>query len=310
MTEQASNLPVLTMTSLAIAELTGKRHDNVLRDIRAMLDDSEEEIDLLSFEDSYLGADGTGRPMYRLPKEWTMTLVTGYSVPLRLRMVRRWEYLEAERAKAQPAPWPININDPKVLRAMLMAYADNVEKLETDKEALEVEKQGLMAEKKDLEHDVDIMVPQVAALHRIALEPANQAPVSLRAAAKNVGVPPKWLVDWMIEHKWLYRGAGEPPGDLIPYQPKITAGYLEMKIVEQVRTSKTNSTVQVTRRFLQPVVTQKGRARLGVELEKCVGVPNTSIRTPKPRKPATKSKPPGRGMNPDAPNGLARADGP
>ena len=29
----------LTMTSREIAELTGKRHDNVMRDIRTMLDD-------------------------------------------------------------------------------------------------------------------------------------------------------------------------------------------------------------------------------------------------------------------------------
>lgn len=36
----------LTMTSREIAELTGKRHDNVMRDIRTMLDDLEHSSNL------------------------------------------------------------------------------------------------------------------------------------------------------------------------------------------------------------------------------------------------------------------------
>ena len=37
---------LISMTSLEIAELTGKRHDNVIRDVRKML----EELNGLSFE--------------------------------------------------------------------------------------------------------------------------------------------------------------------------------------------------------------------------------------------------------------------
>ena len=40
------------MSSLGIAELTGKRHDNVVRDIRTML--KSLNLGLLSFEDTYL----------------------------------------------------------------------------------------------------------------------------------------------------------------------------------------------------------------------------------------------------------------
>lgn len=63
-----------TMSSLEIAEITGKEHRNVLRDIRTMLDDVE--IDQLSFEHVYVDAKGEERPCYRLPKDLTITLVT------------------------------------------------------------------------------------------------------------------------------------------------------------------------------------------------------------------------------------------
>lgn len=85
------------MSSREIAELTGKEHFNVLIDIRKML--SALEMTDLSFQGSY--RDGTGRtlPMYALPKDLTITLVSGYSVPMRHRIVTRWMELEA---KGQP----------------------------------------------------------------------------------------------------------------------------------------------------------------------------------------------------------------
>ena len=42
----------MTMSSVEIAELTGKRHDNVMADIRNMLE--ELELDALSFQGVYL----------------------------------------------------------------------------------------------------------------------------------------------------------------------------------------------------------------------------------------------------------------
>lgn len=73
----STNVP-LTMTSREIAELTGKRHADVMRDIRNMLEDLG--LTERSFASSYV--DGTGRtlPMYDLPKDLTITLVSGYSV--------------------------------------------------------------------------------------------------------------------------------------------------------------------------------------------------------------------------------------
>lgn len=57
----------LTMSSLEIAELTGKRHDNVMRDIKNMLDELGEGV--LSFEDTYINKqNGQEYACFNLPK--------------------------------------------------------------------------------------------------------------------------------------------------------------------------------------------------------------------------------------------------
>ena len=90
---------VQTMSSLEIAELTGKSHSHVLRDIRniegSLSDESKvgfvERINNLGFtvKDS----------VYYLSKRDTLLLVSGYSVELRARIIDRWQELEAQVAK-------------------------------------------------------------------------------------------------------------------------------------------------------------------------------------------------------------------
>ncbi|WP_197273360.1 Rha family transcriptional regulator [Brevundimonas sp. DS20] len=87
-----------TMSSVEIAELTGKRHDNVMRDIKSMLDDLGAAA--LTFEGSYQGANRKQLPCFNLPRRECLILVSGYSVELRARIIDRWEELENERAHA------------------------------------------------------------------------------------------------------------------------------------------------------------------------------------------------------------------
>lgn len=102
----AANAPAatntaLTMSSREIADLTGKRHDHVMRDIGNMLVDLE--IDVPSFGGMSPDAYGRPQPIFNLPHRETLILLTGYSVPMRAKVVDRWTELEAQVARTAPA---------------------------------------------------------------------------------------------------------------------------------------------------------------------------------------------------------------
>jgi len=86
----------VSMTSLEIAERTGKRHDNVMRDIRDMLVELYGEGGLLKFEETHKHPQNSQTyPMYRLPKKECLCLISGYSIPLRMAIITRLEELES-----------------------------------------------------------------------------------------------------------------------------------------------------------------------------------------------------------------------
>lgn len=89
-----------TMSSLEIAELTKKRHADVMRDIRTMLE--QPGLTERSFASSYRDSTGRELPCYNLPRNLTVTLVTGYSIPMRHAVVTRLEELEAQQAPRLP----------------------------------------------------------------------------------------------------------------------------------------------------------------------------------------------------------------
>lgn len=87
-----------TMTSREIAELTGKDHKNVLADIRKMLADLGSAENSANLPDAY----GRPQPVLLLDKEQSLCLVAGYSAPLRMAIIKRWQELEAKTALAIP----------------------------------------------------------------------------------------------------------------------------------------------------------------------------------------------------------------
>ena len=106
------------MSSREIAELTGKQHKDVLYDIRKML----VELGKTSADFSADLPDAYGRPQpaFNLPKRETLILVSGYSIPMRARIIDRWQELEAQVAPA-PAPAPQNS-----MSAVVQVLADSL----------------------------------------------------------------------------------------------------------------------------------------------------------------------------------------
>jgi hypothetical protein len=94
---------VQTMSSKEISVLTGKRHDNVLRDTRNML----QELDLpinskMSYKEYQILEDDKGRiAEILLNKELTLTLVSGYNVKMRHAIIKRWQELETQQPKSK-----------------------------------------------------------------------------------------------------------------------------------------------------------------------------------------------------------------
>jgi phage regulator Rha-like protein len=93
----------LVMDSRDIAELTHKRHADVMRDIRDMFEKMGAKV-RSSFKSTYLDKYGREKPCYRLPYRELLLLLTGYSVPLRAAVIDRWAFLERryknERSKS------------------------------------------------------------------------------------------------------------------------------------------------------------------------------------------------------------------
>ena len=89
---------VQTMTSLEIAELTGKQHKNVMQAIRNM-EPAWEKVTGLKFqlcEKSYLLANGVTKkqPFYQLTKTECLYIATKFNDEARAKLVLRWQELE------------------------------------------------------------------------------------------------------------------------------------------------------------------------------------------------------------------------
>ena len=94
----------LTMSSREIAELTGKRHDHVVRDVREMI--SKLDAPNLGHEQYQEVKDNRGYTSeFKLDHDLTVLLITGYDVNARMLVIRRWKELEAQQAPKLPTSY-------------------------------------------------------------------------------------------------------------------------------------------------------------------------------------------------------------
>lgn len=81
-----------TMSSREIAELCGKEHRHVTRDIEVMC--IQLGIDVTKFGGIYKDSYNRNQTEYHLNKELSITLVSGYDVKTRYKIIIRWQELE------------------------------------------------------------------------------------------------------------------------------------------------------------------------------------------------------------------------
>ena len=78
-----------TITSLEVAELTGKQHKNVLRDIRNIISQLEDGAGPNFRLSEYKDSTGRTLPCYLLTKEGCLCLVGGYDANIRMKSIKQ-----------------------------------------------------------------------------------------------------------------------------------------------------------------------------------------------------------------------------
>ncbi|MBU0917933.1 MAG: Rha family transcriptional regulator [Gammaproteobacteria bacterium] len=175
----------LTMSSREIAELTGKRHDHVMRDIRNMLEELGEDAPKFGamFPDAY----ERPQPGFVLPKDLTITLVSGYSVVMRHRIVTRWQELEQQAAR------------PMTQLEVIAANAQALVMIERQQQAIMATQQQTAANLAKLETAVNEVAHMAASTQVWDHCPQNCEPITkIRGRMlKQYGLP-AWVVDMVM----------------------------------------------------------------------------------------------------------------
>lgn len=219
----------ITMSSREVADLTGKQHHHVVRDIKHNL--AELNMDASKFGCIYLDSSNRKQTEYLLPPDLVMTLLTGYSVPLRHRVVTRLQEIENVSR---------HVAIPQSLPEALRLAADLADK------------------NGELQRLISDQAPKVAAIKRLA---AAGGAICITDAAKQLGLAPSRLFAWLEQHRWIFRRHGCKRW--IAYQPRITSGHMTHKVTAL----KPDPETGIDRAAFDPMITPKGLTRLAELLQ-------------------------------------------
>ena len=181
-----------TMSSVEIAELCQKRHDHVCRDIKNML--GQLNIQSPQIWGDYKDNSGRTYSCYLLPKDLCLTLVSGYNVTLRKRIIDRWLELESHTAPKLPQSFA---------EALRLAA-----QLEEEKEKLNLE--------------LAAAAPKVEFVDRYVTASGS---MTFRQVAKLLGAKEPEFRLFLIENHIMYRLSGT----LTPYHQHTEAGRFEVR---------------------------------------------------------------------------------
>lgn len=223
-----------TMSSLEVAELTGKAHFNVMRDIRSLL---EQKVNQINFElVEYTDKKGEKRSCYNLTKKGCLILASGYDAKLREKIIDRWEELEKEKLQGFVIPGSFS--------QALMLAAKQQEQIEAQKKQI-LEMNAEIVEMKKKTDYLEVIL-------------SSRETVTITQIAQDYGMTAKSFNQLLAELK-IQRKVN---GQWILYSPYITQGYVHSKSVPIVHRDGSKDSV------LNTEWRQKGRIFLYETLKK------------------------------------------
>lgn len=210
------------MTSLQIAEITGKRHADVMKAIRKMEPAwskiNEGNFSLVDYQDK----KGETRPCYSLNKEECLYIATKFNDEARAKLIKRWKELEEQHQK------------PSVPQNYLEALKSLV-KAEEEKQQLALEnkkqqEQIVTISKTNMElgNKITEMLPKVSYYDKIL---QSNATMTVTQIAQDYGMSAmrlnKELESMRIQHKVR--------GQWILFAQFLEGGYVHSRAVDIVR---------------------------------------------------------------------------
>ena len=186
-----------TMTSLEIAEVTGKQHAHIMRDIRKLLEQgvSESNFGLTSYRQAQPNGGSKDVPMYQLTKKGCLILASGYDALLREKIINRWEELENQVRKSEIV-MPNFSNPAEAARAWANQYERNL---------------ALEANNKELKEENQTLAPKGEYFDDLV---ARNLLTNFTKVAHQLNIKRKTFIEWLIRDKFIYR---DQKNKLVPY---------------------------------------------------------------------------------------------
>ena len=211
----------VVMSSLDIVELTGKRHDNVMADIRKEIKNLGEELGQLIFQESYYtNKQNKKQPCYEFSKKGAMQLALKYDAMTRFKVIEYIEVLESEMKPKLPTTYR------EALEELLQQVEEN-ERLSLENEEMKPKAQFAEA--------VEISTNSVSVSH-----------VAKIARKKGINIGQNKLFDWLRDNGYLVKRAGITRNT--PTQRSMDLKVMELvaSVQELNGESKTSYTTKIT----------------------------------------------------------------
>lgn len=224
----------VTITSREIAEICGKRHDNVMVDCRKLSDFyaekySPEKSGQSIKSSTYIDSTGRVLPCMELDKDACVDLITGYSLEHRHAVNQRWKELEA----TQSQPFKV----PQTMAEALRLAADQ---------------QDLLAQQ---QIQLDAAAPKVEFVGRyVQAEGAK----GFREVAKLLQANEAEFRAFLSNEKIMYRLGG----DWVAYQNHADAGRFVVKTGVAPNNEKAYTTTKFTPKGINWIAGEWGKYKL------------------------------------------------